>query len=407
MATEKGFIELADGVKGWTRGVPVEHDALNQLRNIAKLPILFGHVAVMPDVHLGKGATVGSVIATKSAIVPASVGVDIGCGMIATQTNLMASDLPDSLAELRSDLEAAIPVGFAAHSSPVRTNGDGIVGNQLHLRAKALSDRFDRLAILNHVGRLDPQRMWSQLGTLGGGNHFIELCLDTNQGVWLMLHSGSRNVGKVFAEVAISMAKEIAHREGRVLPDKDLAWLDEGSVEFDMYTEALSWAQDYAAHNRDLMMHLCMKVMRKHFGERFATVGRATNCHHNYARLETHFGESVWITRKGAVSAREGEMGIIPGSMGAKSFIVRGKGNAMSYCSCSHGAGRKHSRAAAKKLFTAQDLIDQTYGVECRKDANVVDEIPSAYKNIDDVMAAQEDLVEIVATLKQVLCIKG
>jgi tRNA-splicing ligase RtcB len=203
------------------------------------------------------------------------------------------------------------------------------------------------------------------------------------------------------------MAKELAQREGRVLPDKDLAWLDEGSAEFKMYTEALSWAQDYAAHNRDLMLHLCVKVMHKHFGERFAIIGKATNCHHNYANLETHFGEQVWVTRKGAVSAREGEMGIIPGSMGAKSFIVRGKGNAMSYCSCSHGAGRKHSRTAAKKLFTVDDLKQQTAGVECRKDAQVVDEIPAAYKDIDDVMAAQQDLVEVVATLKQVLCIKG
>jgi len=402
-----GFIELAQGIKGWTRGVPVEHDALNQLRNIASLPILAGHVAVMPDVHLGKGATVGSVIATKAAIIPASVGVDIGCGMVAVQTNLTASDLPESLSSLRADLEAVIPVGFAAHKVPVRTHGDGIKGHQLHLRAKNLSERFNRLAILKQVGKLDPQRMWSQLGTLGGGNHFIELCLDTEQGVWLMLHSGSRNVGKVFAEVAISMAKEIALREGRVLPDKDLAWLDEGTPEFDLYTEALAWAQDYAAHNRDLMLHLSLQVLRKHFGERFTTVGHATNCHHNYANLETHFGERVWVTRKGAVSAREGEMGIIPGSMGAKSFIVRGKGNLQAYCSCSHGAGRKHSRTAAKKLFTTEDLAEQTAGVECRKDAQVVDEIPAAYKDIDAVMAAQDDLVEIVATLKQVLCIKG
>jgi len=407
MNTQTGFVELAKGVKGWTHGVPVEHDALNQLRNIAALPILAGHVAVMPDVHLGKGATVGSVIATRSAIVPAAVGVDIGCGMIATQTNLRANDLPDCLSSIRHDLEAAVPVGFSSHKGPVRTHGDGIVGHQLHLRAKSLSERFNRLSILNHVGRLDPNRMWSQLGTLGGGNHFIELCLDTDQNVWIMLHSGSRNVGKVFAEAAINMAKELAQREGRVLPDKDLAWLDEGSAEFKMYTEALSWAQDYAAHNRDLMLHLCVKVMHKHFGERFAIIGRATNCHHNYANLETHFGEQVWVTRKGAVSAREGEMGIIPGSMGAKSFIVRGKGNAMSYCSCSHGAGRKHSRTAAKKLFTVDDLKQQTAGVECRKDAQVVDEIPAAYKDIDDVMAAQQDLVEVVATLKQVLCIKG
>lgn len=406
-AGEHGFVDLAKGVKGWTHGVPVAPEALSQLRNVASLPILAGHVAVMPDVHPGLGATVGSVIVTRSAIVPSSVGVDIGCGMVATQTNLRATDLPDSLAHIRSDLEAAIPVGFKSHKKKVDTSADGIAGSQLHRRARALSERFDRLTILNHVGRLDHGRMWAQLGTLGGGNHFIEICLDAEDNVWLMLHSGSRHVGKVFAEIAISMAKEIAVKEGRVLPDKDLAWLDEGSAEFDMYTEALGWAQDYAAHNRDVMMHLCVKVMHKHFGDRFALIGTATNCHHNYANLETHFGEQVWVTRKGAVSARKGEMGIIPGSMGARSFIVRGKGNAMSYSSCAHGAGRIHSRTAARKRFTVDDLKKQTAGVECRKDAQVVDEIPSAYKDIDAVMAAQEDLVEVVAVLKQVLCIKG
>lgn len=407
MKAPTGFVELTKGVKGWTHGVPVDSKAVEQLRNIASLPILAGDVAVMPDVHLGKGATVGSVIATRSAIIPAAVGVDIGCGMIATQTNIHASDLPDSLLELRLDLESVIPVGFAYHKAPVRTYNDGITGVQLHNNAKQLKERFDKLSILNRVGRLDTNRMWSQLGTLGGGNHFVELCLDEQQNVWIMLHSGSRNVGKVFAETAISMAKEAALREDRVLPDKDLAWLDEGSVEFDMYTQALAWAQDYAAHNRELMLHLTIKVMHKHFGERFKLVGKATNCHHNYADLETHFGEQMWITRKGAVSARKDEMGIIPGSMGARSFIVRGKGNEHSYCSCSHGAGRVHSRSAAKKLFSQADLLDQTKGVECRKDEGVIDEIPAAYKDIDDVMAAQSDLVEVVAVLKQVLCIKG
>jgi len=401
------MVELAKGVKGWTQGVPVDSQALEQLRNIASLPILAGHVAVMPDVHVGMGATVGSVIATESAIIPAAVGVDIGCGMVATQTSLTASDLPESLAALRADLEAAIPVGFAAHKKPVRTQSDGQPGAQLHARTTALAERFSQLAILEHAGRLNVSRMWSQLGTLGGGNHFIELCLDEHDNVWIMLHSGSRNVGKVFADIAISMAKDIAAREKRVLPDKNLAWLDEGSPQFRLYAQALSWAQDYAAHNRDLMLHLVIKVMMQHFGERFALVGKATNCHHNYANLETHFGRQIWITRKGAVSARQGEMGIIPGSMGARSFIVRGKGNAQAYHSCSHGAGRILSRTAAKKRYSAKDLIRQTQGVECRKDASVVDEIPAAYKDIDDVMAAQEALVDVVATLKQVLCIKG
>lgn len=401
------MVELAKGVKGWTQGVPVDHQALDQLRNIASLPILAGHVAVMPDVHVGMGATVGSVIATESAIIPAAVGVDIGCGMVATQTSLTARDLPDSLAALRADLEAAIPVGFAAHKKPVRTHSDGPAGAQLHARTAALAERFNQLAILKHAGRLNVSRMWSQLGTLGGGNHFIELCLDEQDNVWIMLHSGSRNVGKVFADIAISMAKEIAAREKRVLPDKNLAWLDEGSPQFKLYTQALGWAQDYAAHNRDLMLHLVIRIMKRHFGERFVLVGKATNCHHNYADLETHFGKEIWITRKGAVSARKGEMGIIPGSMGARSFIVRGKGNANAYHSCSHGAGRILSRTAAKKRYRAEDLVKQTRGVECRKDAGVVDEIPAAYKDIDAVMAAQDDLVEVVATLKQVLCIKG
>lgn len=405
--TQAAVVELAKGVKGWTHGVPVASQALDQLRNIASLPILAGHVAAMPDVHVGMGATVGSVIATEAAIIPAAVGVDIGCGMVATQTSLRADDLPDSLAQLRSDLEGAIPVGFAYHNKPVSTHGEGVSGQALHRRTRELSDRFNQLAILKHAGRLNVKRMWSQLGTLGGGNHFIELCLDEYENVWIMLHSGSRNVGKVFADIAISMAKEMTSKQGHVLPDRNLAWLDEGSNEFRLYTEALGWAQDYAAHNRDLMLHLTVKIMKRHFGDRFKLVGKATNCHHNYAQLETHFGKQVWITRKGAVSARAGEMGIIPGSMGARSFIVRGKGNALSYHSCSHGAGRVHSRTAAKKLFTTKDLIKQTKGVECRKDASVVDEIPSAYKNIDDVMAAQQDLVEIVATLKQVMCIKG
>ncbi len=403
----RGFVELAPNVRGWTRGVPVDPQAVQQLRNIASLPILAGPVAVMPDVHVGKGATVGSVIATRSAIIPAAVGVDLGCGMVAVRTSLKASDLPDSLARLRADIEAAVPVGFDFHSQPVRTLHDGLDGKVLHDRTRRLAARFKKLRIHKHVGKLDENRVWRQLGTLGGGNHFIEVCVSEEQDVWVMLHSGSRNVGKVFADVAISMAKELAYQHDRRLPDQDLAWLDEGTSEFATYTEALSWAQDYAAQNRDVMLHLVLNVLRQHFGDKFYTTDHAVNCHHNYAQQETHFGQRMWVTRKGAVSARRGELGIIPGSMGERSFIVRGLGNGDSYCSCSHGAGRQLSRTAAKRRFRRDDLVRQTAGVECRKDPGVLDEIPAAYKDIDAVMAAQSDLVETVAVLKQVVCVKG
>ena len=394
-------------IKMWTNGLEVEHEAMAQLRNIASLPIVAGHIAVMPDVHLGKGATVGSVIPTKGAIIQAAVGVDIGCGMCAVRTTLTAADLPDSLAGLRSDIEAVIPVGFKSHHSPVRTFSDGHAGLHIHQQGKALADRFGFLRIHERMGKTYKGQPWSQLGTLGGGNHFIEVCLSEKNEVWLMLHSGSRNIGKTIAEVAINWAKEIAIQQDIRLPDRDLAWLSEGSHEFDTYVEALLWAQDYAALNRELMLHLLLKVMRKHFGEKFEVTDAAINCHHNYAQREQHHGESVWLTRKGAVSARKGELGIIPGSMGARSFIVRGLGNAESYCSCSHGAGRRMSRSEARRRYTQDDLQSQTAGVECRKDSAVIDEIPAAYKDIDAVMAAQSELVEVVATLKQVLCVKG
>ncbi len=399
-----GFVELGKNVKGWTQGVPVEPEALQQLKNISRLPILGGHVAVMPDVHLGMGATVGSVIASRGAIIPAAVGVDIGCGMNAVKTSLTENDLPDSLHALRRDIEAAIPVGFNAHKRVVVTRD---LGDDIYSQAIALRDRFETLRILQYAGKLNRERVWLQAGTLGGGNHFIEVCLSEEGDVWLMLHSGSRNVGKVFAEVAISMAKEIAARQNRDLPDKNLAWLDEGSKEFDVYTEALAWAQDYARHNRAVMMSLLKRVMKQHFGDRFRATDYAINCHHNYAEHEVHFGRRLWITRKGAVSARKGQLGIIPGSMGARSYIVRGKGNPMAYQSCAHGAGRVMSRTAARKRFSRDDLIRQTTGVECRKDKNVIDEIPAAYKDIDQVMEAQKDLVDTVAVLKQVLCVKG
>jgi len=394
-------------VRAWTHGVEVEYDAINQIRNIAGLPIIAGPVAVMPDVHLGKGATVGSVIPTRAAIIPAAVGVDIGCGMVAQRTSLTADDLPDSLNAIRSAIEARIPVGFDAHDKPVSTHHDGLFGIALERKGDEICDRYQRLRIMDRIGKYDHARVWQQAGTLGGGNHFCELCLDEANRVWLMLHSGSRNVGKTIGETAIGMAREAAVRAHRHLPDRDLAWLDEGTEAFDEYVEGLRWAQDYAAHNRNLMLHATLKVLRESFGRDVATGERAVNCHHNYASLEEHAEGLVWITRKGAVSARAGELGIIPGSMGAKSYIVRGLGNEASYCSCSHGAGRRMSRGAAKRAFSIEDLAAQTAGVECRKDSGVLDEIPGAYKDIDAVMAAQADLVEVVHTLKQVLCIKG
>ncbi len=394
-------------VKSWTQGVEVEYDAINQIRNIAGLPIMAGHIAVMPDVHVGKGATVGSVIPTRGAIIPSAVGVDIGCGMCAVRTDLKSSDLPDSLATLRSLIEARVPVGFTAHDKELNPTHEGPHGRVLKQRMDALFARFEKLSILSVLGKLDARRIWQQLGTLGGGNHFVEICLDEASDVWVMLHSGSRNIGKTIGEAAISMAREAAIKAHVALPDKDLAWLTEGSVEFTQYTQALTWAQDYAALNRELMLFRVMRALRETFGREVGANESAINCHHNYASLEEHFGSKVWITRKGAVSAKEGQLGIIPGSMGTKSYIVRGKGNLEAYCSCSHGAGRRHSRGAAKRLFNLDDLQAQTAGVECRKDASVLDEIPGAYKDIDAVMAAQSDLVSVVHTLKQVMCIKG
>ena len=396
-----------ESIRYWTEGVPVEQEALAQVRDIASLPIVAGHIAIMPDVHVGKGATVGSVIPTRGAIIPAAVGVDIGCGMCALKTTLTAQDLPDSLAKLRSAIESLVPVGFESHAEPLHTSREGLQGIALNRRTKALHARFGGIRILDRVGKFDVPRVWKQLGTLGGGNHFIEVCLDERQSVWIMLHSGSRNVGKTIGETAIQMARKCAERSQRRLPDRDLAWLDEGATEFDEYVEGLLWAQEYAALNRDLMMFNVMKAVREEFGREVGAVEQAVNCHHNYANIEEHFGSKVWVTRKGAVSARAGELGIIPGSMGAKSYIVRGKGNVDSYCSCSHGAGRRMSRSAAKRAYKLDDLRDQTAGVECRKDGGVIDEIPAAYKDIDAVMAAQSDLVDVVATLKQVLCVKG
>jgi tRNA-splicing ligase RtcB (3'-phosphate/5'-hydroxy nucleic acid ligase) len=398
---------VVDNVRMWTKGVPVEDEARAQIAKLASLPILGGPVSIMPDVHLGRGATVGSVVATRGAIIPAAVGVDIGCGMVALRTSLTAADLPDSLAAIRAQIERDVPVGFDAHRRPVVDERRGDDAERLRARMAALRGRYEDLAVVRTLGRYDHARVWNQIGTLGGGNHFIELCLDEAQRVWVMLHSGSRNVGNRIGEVAIAEARRIAERENRHLPDRDLAWLTEGSPEFDRYVAGLRWAQDYAALNRDVMLHLVLRALARFFAQDIAVRESAVNCHHNYADVEEHFGRPLWITRKGAVSAREGELGIIPGSMGARSFIVRGRGNPASYHSCSHGAGRAMSRNEARRRYTRADLAAQTAGVECRKDAAVVDELPAAYKDLDAVMAAQSDLVDVVHTLKQVLCVKG
>jgi len=382
----------------------IDHAALQQLLNIAGLPIVHPHVAAMPDVHAGIGATVGSVIPTQSAIIPAAVGVDIGCGMNAVRTTLTASQLPDNLARLRSAIEAAVPVGFGQHAwDKVRGSAHARVG-------RPLNDRLD-VIVGKHGGIMKMQSKFTQtwicqLGTLGGGNHFIEICLDEEQRVWIMLHSGSRGIGNVIGRYFIAAARKDMQRHQIHLPDKDLSYFSEGSTLFDDYIEAVDWAQDYALINRREMMRRVVDVLTQHVPP-FKLDGEAINCHHNYVARETHGGERLYVTRKGAISAREGELGIIPGSMGAKSYIVRGKGDPASFCSCSHGAGRHMSRSEAKRKFNRFDLAAQTEGIECRKDGGVVDEIPAAYKDIDKVMAHQSDLVEVVHTLRQVVCIKG
>lgn len=398
---------FGDKVRFWTGAMSVEEAAVKQLQNISELPILAGHIAVMPDVHMGKGATVGSVIPTLSAVIPSSVGVDIGCGMQAVRTGLTAADLPDSLAAVRAAIEAAVPMGFAYHDKDLSIGHESAAAAILQHRHDCMLAGFDDLALFTGIGDFDRVRMRRQLGSGGGGNHFIELCLDESQRVWVMLHSGSRNVGKTIGEAAMDAAKQHVASLDITLKDKDLAWLDDGTVAFEQYIQALSWAQDYARLNRDLMLHLVIKAVEKTLGRSLAITDEAVSCHHNYLAREEFGGRSVWITRKGAVSARAGQLGIIPGSMGAKSFIVCGKGHEAAYCSCSHGAGRKMSRSAAKRQFTADDLAAQTAGVECRKDSDVVDEIPAAYKDIQEVMDAQDDLVDIKHTLKQVLCVKG
>ena len=386
-------------VKVWT--ADLEPGARRQLENVSRLPIVHGHVAAMPDVHAGIGATVGSVIPTKGAIVPAAVGVDLGCGMNAVQLSLTAADLPTSLGRIRGAIESAVPVGFEMHAGHA-AHRDG-AAKKLERGLKRIAERSPKLVGMQK----DFKGTWlKQLGTLGGGNHFIEVCLDEAQNVWVMLHSGSRGIGNVIGRHFIERARREMEKTDTRLPDRDLAWLAEGSPAFEEYVEAVHWAQDYATENRREMMRAVLEAIRPHLPP-FRILGEAISCHHNYVARETHFGESVYVTRKGAIRAGEGEMGIIPGSMGARSFIVRGKGNPQSLCSCAHGAGRLMSRTEAKKRFTAADVERQTAGVECRKDAGVVDEIPGAYKNVDEVMANQSDLVEVVHTLRQVVCVKG
>ncbi len=401
-------------IRLWTPELEVEPQALAQLDNIAALPWVFHHVAVMPDVHLGVGATVGSVIAMKDALAPAAVGVDIGCGMGAIKTSLKASDLPDNLEALRSAIEAAIPVSHNSHdvfalekmsrhrvASPLMDEAHSVFGqfSQLHPKVQSLY-----------------QRALNQAGTLGGGNHFIELCLDQGDvvfgqqrehegpNVWMMLHSGSRNIGKELATIHIEIARGLAHNAE--LPDRDLAVFMAGTPEMAAYRHDLLWAQRYAMFNRKVMFELYKDVIAT-VAPRSWTLEDPILCHHNYVQEETHFGEEVIVTRKGAISARRGEMGIIPGSMGTKSYIVRGLGNPDSFHSASHGAGRRMSRRQAERSFTLEDFAEQTKGVCCRKDRDVLDEIPGAYKDVEQVMRNQADLVEVVATLKQILCVKG
>ncbi len=387
-------------VKIWTKDI--EPEALAQLKNLARLPFIAKQgVACMPDVHAGIGSTVGTVIATDKAIIPAAVGVDIGCGMVATRLSLKAHQLPDSLAKIRSAIEAAVPMGVGGeHSSSGYWKKAGVVDIGMFVPPSVS-------AVFNGDGVKVREKSLKQLGTLGSGNHFIEICIDENQDVWVMLHSGSRGIGNMIGSYYITKGKELMEQFHITLPDGDLAYLPQGTDLFEDYVSAVKWAQDYAMENRKEMLKAVLDVLRKEIPTPFGITEEAINCHHNYVEKEHHFGKDLWITRKGAIRAREGDLGIIPGSMGQRSYIVRGKGNKEAYCSCSHGAGRKMSRKKARNTFTLADLAAQTAGVECRKDDAVLDEIPGSYKNIDEVMENQKSLVSVVHVLKQVMCCKG
>jgi tRNA-splicing ligase RtcB (3'-phosphate/5'-hydroxy nucleic acid ligase) len=392
-------------VRMWTRGVPVEDEARHQLSLLARLPPVWPHVAVMPDVHVGIGATVGSVVPTRNAIIPAAVGVDIGCGMIAARTSLAASDLPDTLAGIRSAIEHAVPHGRTSPRGG-RDKGAWATPPAATERAWAgLHEDFKHLCELHP--RLKKTNNLAHLGTLGTGNHFVELCLDESDRVWVMLHSGSRGVGNAIGNHFIALAQDDMRAQIANLPHKDLAYFSEGATHFNDYVFAVDWAQRFARENRRIMMEHTLKALVAAIPKPFTVDEAAVNCHHNYVQKETHFGEELFVTRKGAVSARRGELGIIPGSMGAKSFIVRGLGNEDALCSCSHGAGRVMSRTRARKEISLEQHLKATAHVECRKDSDVIDESPAAYKPIEQVMAAQSDLVEIVHTLRQVVCVKG
>src|SRR2546421_8243543 len=410
MSDEKNYhvltTESGVPIKAWTKGVQLEDQARQQLLNVAQLPFIFKWIAAMPDVHWGMGATVGSVIPTKGAIIPAAVGVDIGCGMMAVETDLNARDLPDNLKGMRSAIEKAVPHGRTNHGG----RGDAGAWREIPARNnqvwQTLKPRYD--AILEKHPKLDRGNHSNHLGTLGTGNHFIEVCVDEAEHIWFMLHSGSRGVGNRMGSYFIEVARKDMQRLFINLPDKDLAYFSEGTEHFDDYVEAVEWAQDFARWNRHLMMEQIVGAVRDSGEVRpFVAELKAINCHHNYVARERHYGQNVLVTRKGAVRARDGDMGIIPGSMGARSYIVRGKGNPESFMSCSHGAGRAMSRAEAKRRFTLDDHAKATAGVECRKDADVIDETPIADNSLDAVMEAQRDLVDVVHTLRQVVCVKG
>ena len=399
-------VEEGRHIKMWTRGVPVEDAARKQLANIARMPFIYKHVAVMPDVHLGKGSTIGSVIPTKGAIIPAAVGVDIGCGMMACKTTLGAGDLPDTLGHCerrskrpcRMACRRAVADVIKDRWSVAADTGGRILGGTRRPASSASPNKYPKLKNTNN---------YRHLGTLGTGNHFVEVCLDEDNWVWFMLHSGSRGVGNAIGSLFIEKAKEDMRKHFINLPDQDFAYFPAGTDHFDDYVEAVGWAQQFARLNREAMMCAVIDAARSIIKKPFEARVEAVNCHHNYVQEEMHFGETVLVTRKGAVRAGRGDLGIIPGSMGARLYVVRGKGNAEAFESCSHGAGRAMSRGEARRRYTVADQVKATEGVECRKDADVIDEIPMVYKDIDAVMEAQRDLVEVVHTLKQVICVKG
>lgn len=384
-------------VKAWHDGVHIDSNTIDQLTNLSDMPFIHKWVASMPDAHLGRGCAIGTVLATDKAIIPAAVGVDLGCGMQAVKTTLVASDLPEDLHDLRCDIESRVPVG---------KNGVKNMPSVNSLHWNRIANQFDAICTANPEAKLEKSNHSNHMGSLGGGNHFIELCIDENQDVWMMLHSGSRGVGNSIGRFFIEKAKEEMERFMIHLPDKDLSYLPEGSKYFNRYVQAVDWAQAFAKNNRDVMMYHALNSLREKT-KPFQFDQMAIDCHHNYVQKENHYHKNVWVTRKGAVSARSGQLGIIPASMGERSMIVRGLGNEEAFCSCSHGAGRVMSRSKAKELISMEEHVASLDGVECRKDSGVLDESPRAYKDIDSVMSAQDDLVEIVHVLKQVMCIKG